>query len=538
VANSGLRNKIFRNIFIILAILIIIFTVLVSILTYRAGLDNTFAIIRQRNLAMKNYILWYFIPLRNTVGVLSENPKLKKGINITLLEREEILELYRVIKMIIPNINYVYSGYKENKSLLINDYIPPSGFDPTVRPWYTKALESHPYLSDGIPYQEIKDKSWLVSISKTITDRNGKIIGVISVDASLQNIVDKITVGDSSLKTSYSYITNRNNVIIVHRDGRFLNRMLKDVINPVPDFKQEEGEFSYVTIDGEDKIAYYNKIDELGWTLITVVNKNEVVLPLIFKIVLIFIGIISVAIILGILINNFLVKDLSSSIVSKDHSLDYSLNKEKQTQYINTEMKIITNKIQDVLNEELYSKNQQLIDMNDKLELASITDNLTGLYDRKKIMKEIERERLILEKRDNYDVSILMLDIDDFKDINDKYGFLEGDLVLKKLANFVRSLIRPTDIFGRWEGGKFVLILPETDLTYASIIAENLRIFLGKHLIVNDKNLTISIGAVQLKSDKSFDNIIKDVESMLYKAKKAGKNRVEYLKDDGNNSKF
>ncbi|HOJ50369.1 MAG TPA: diguanylate cyclase [Spirochaetota bacterium] len=538
MANSGLRNKIFRNIFIILAILIIIFTVLVSILTYRAGLDNTFAIIRQRNLAMKNYILWYFIPLRNTVGVLSENPKLKKGINITLLEREEILELYRVIKMIIPNINYVYSGYKENKSLLINDYIPPSGFDPTVRPWYTKALESHPYLSDGIPYQEIKDKSWLVSISKTITDRNGKIIGVISVDASLQNIVDKITVGDSSLKTSYSYITNRNNVIIVHRDGRFLNRMLKDVINPVPDFKQEEGEFSYVTIDGEDKIAYYNKIDELGWTLITVVNKNEVVLPLIFKIVLIFIGIISVAIILGILINNFLVKDLSSSIVSKDHSLDYSLNKEKQTQYINTEMKIITNKIQDVLNEELYSKNQQLIDMNDKLELASITDNLTGLYDRKKIMKEIERERLILEKRDNYDVSILMLDIDDFKDINDKYGFLEGDLVLKKLANFVRSLIRPTDIFGRWEGGKFVLILPETDLTYASIIAENLRIFLGKHLIVNDKNLTISIGAVQLKSDKSFDNIIKDVESMLYKAKKAGKNRVEYLKDDGNNSKF
>jgi len=73
---------------------------------------------------MKNYILWYFMPLRRTVEVFSENPIIKKGTTLTKEERKEILNLYRVAKDILPNINYVYSGY-EDKTLLINNYKPP-----------------------------------------------------------------------------------------------------------------------------------------------------------------------------------------------------------------------------------------------------------------------------------------------------------------------------------------------------------------------------------------------------------------------------
>lgn len=527
---NSLRNTIFRSIFIISGTLLVVFSIFVSVLIYKSGIDSAFAIIRQRNFAMRNYMLWYFMPLKNTVEVLSEHSDIKKGTKITTSEKQGILEFYRIVKKIIPNINYVYSGY-EDKSLFINDYTPPAGFNPTERPWYIKALESHPYVSDGIPYQEIKDKSWLVSLGKTITDNNGKIIGVLAVDASLQHLAEQIRVSDSSLKTSYSYVINRNNIVIMHHENRFLNHNLSEVIFPMPDFKEKEGSFHYSTIDGVSKIAYYHRIDELGWILITVVNKNEILLPIIFKIILMLAVVLSAAVILGIITSNTLIKNVVAPLVELESYLIDSTKKEKEIQYPDNEIGRLARAIQSITDAELYKKNQQLREMNAQLEVLSITDPLTGLYNRRKILQEIEDEKLRAE-RYVCNVSLLIFDIDHFKNINDMYGHGEGDLILKELGELIRSSIRATDVFARWGGEEFMLLLPETDLTSAVAIAEKLRVTVERHIFSNGKNITISIGVSTFIKGCSVDDFIREADDMLYRAKETGRNKVQYIKKE------
>jgi len=131
--------------------------------------------------------------------------------------------------------------------------------------------------------------------------------------------------------------------------------------------------------------------------------------------------------------------------------------------------------------------------------------------------------------RYNCNASILIFDIDHFKTINDNYGHIEGDLILKELGELIKSLIRTTDIFGRLGGEEFIILFPETNLASAAIIAEKLRKAVEEHIFTNGKNITISIGVGTFIQGTSIDDVIKEADNMLYKAKKGGRNRVEYI---------
>jgi diguanylate cyclase (GGDEF)-like protein len=297
----------------------------------------------------------------------------------------------------------------------------------------------------------------------------------------------------------------------------------------MPDFKEKEGSFHYSTIDGVSKIAYYHRIDELGWILITVVNKNEILLPIIFKIILMLSVVLSAAVILGIITSNTLIKNVVAPLVELESYLIDSTKKEKEIQYPDNEIGRLARAIQSITDAELYKKNQQLMDMNAQLEVLSITDPLTGLYNRRKILQEIEDEKLRAE-RYVCNVSILIFDIDHFKNINDMYGHGEGDLILKELGELIRSSIRATDVFARWGGEEFMLLLPETDLTSAVAIAEKLRVAVERHIFSNGKNITISIGVSTFIKGCSVDDFIREADDMLYRAKETGRNKVQYIK--------
>lgn len=528
MGKKSLKNTIFWSIFIVSGTLLIVFSLSIAVVVYKSGVDNAIAIIRQRNLAMKNYILGYFMPMRRTVEVFSENPILKKGTAITQEEKQQILNFYRTVKDVIPNINYIYSGY-EDKSLFINDYEPPEGFDPRVRPWYRKAIESHPYISDGIPYQEIKYKTWLVSISRTITDKKGKILGVLAVDTALDDVANQLRLGDRSLKTSYSYVINRKNVVIIHHEHNFLGRTLNELITPAPDFTKNEGRFEY-KISGTEKIAYYNRIDELGWILVTVVNKSEILLPLFMRIAIILGVALMAAMLSGNFISNVLIKSIVSPLVDLENYLKGNMESDSLTEqipYPDNEIGKLTQAIQGITDAELYKKNQQLMEMNTELEALSITDQLTGLFNRRKMLQEIEREKLRID-RYNCNASIIIFDIDYFKEINDTYGHIEGDTILKELGEVVKSSIRKTDILGRWGGDEFVILLPETDLQSAVYVAEKIRRTVEEHIFSMGRHVTVSIGIAMIKAYSSIEDTLKEADDMLYRAKEKGRNSVEY----------
>ena len=120
-----------------------------------------------------------------------------------------------------------------------------------------------------------------------------------------------------------------------------------------------------------------------------------------------------------------------------------------------------------------------------------------------------------------------MLDIDNFKLVNDNFGHDVGDYVLKTLAKIITNSIRETDIFARWGREEFVVLLPNTNLNEASKIAQKVRKNIENYKFDKVEKTTISLGVSEYKKNETLENLIKKCDIALYKAKENGKNRVE-----------
>ncbi|MTI65844.1 MAG: diguanylate cyclase [Firmicutes bacterium] len=172
---------------------------------------------------------------------------------------------------------------------------------------------------------------------------------------------------------------------------------------------------------------------------------------------------------------------------------------------------------------------KEMRDLNKELSKISITDPLTKVNNRRRII-EIARNEFNESKKNNQDLSLCMIDIDHFKRVNDTYGHAIGDLVLKKLANECKNIIRKVDSFGRFGGEEFIIILPETDSDSAFNIAERIRNKISNMEINNEEEkifITISIGVSTLKDETKINDLINKADKALYDAKNNGRNQVK-----------
>jgi len=161
------------------------------------------------------------------------------------------------------------------------------------------------------------------------------------------------------------------------------------------------------------------------------------------------------------------------------------------------------------------------------LELA-FTDGLTGLYNRRYIMDQIERE-LIRAQRSKVPLSLIMVDLDGLKAINDRFGHHEGDGFLKEVAGIVKVNTRASDVAVRWGGDEFMLLAPGTDSRSASKIAERIRAQVERHKIQlegDEVGITISAGIVSYPTHASaVEELLKKADEAMYNAKRGGKNQ-------------
>lgn len=170
------------------------------------------------------------------------------------------------------------------------------------------------------------------------------------------------------------------------------------------------------------------------------------------------------------------------------------------------------------------------LDLIDKLAQQANHDDLTGLANRRFLMQQARLE-LARAIRYQYPLSLLMLDIDHFKKVNDQYGHLSGDMVLKLLGKELKLFLREHDLVGRIGGEEFVMLLPETSLEEANVIAERLRLSVEKLTlpVLHEQTirLTVSIGvASATEAEQHLDKIWQTVDERLYEAKTTGRNRV------------
>lgn len=160
---------------------------------------------------------------------------------------------------------------------------------------------------------------------------------------------------------------------------------------------------------------------------------------------------------------------------------------------------------------------------------VSQIDDLTGVINRRHLV-ELGEKMFITTHAKQQDFSVLMIDVDNFKMINDKLGHKIGDKVLKEIAELANLIMRTNDCFGRFGGEEFICLLPETSATDAHDVAERLRLTIQEKVKLNkvDKQVTVSIGISSYKkqNNDSFSQLIKDADIKMYQAKSLGKNKV------------
>ena len=155
-------------------------------------------------------------------------------------------------------------------------------------------------------------------------------------------------------------------------------------------------------------------------------------------------------------------------------------------------------------------------------------DPLTGLPNRRAMLEKIDSE-MIRYKRSSKTFVFIMIDIDNFKSVNDRYGHETGDFLLKELALIFRDLTREQDMVCRWGGEEFLLLLPETDVEGGFRVAEKIRITVESRIFKFegiDFNITISSGLTDFSSLYNIHEHIKVVDDAMYQSKRSGKNRI------------
>jgi diguanylate cyclase (GGDEF)-like protein len=164
-----------------------------------------------------------------------------------------------------------------------------------------------------------------------------------------------------------------------------------------------------------------------------------------------------------------------------------------------------------------------------KIREMAIHDDLTGFYNRHHLMELIETENS-RSVRTGSVFSLVMMDIDKFKNINDTFGHQAGDNVLITFSAIIRSILRKTDFCGRYGGEEFLIVLTETDLQEAKVFAERIRACVEESFFPDlgaDSRVTVSIGIARHRNKEDVEKTISRADEAMYKAKKGGRNLVE-----------
>jgi diguanylate cyclase (GGDEF)-like protein len=161
-----------------------------------------------------------------------------------------------------------------------------------------------------------------------------------------------------------------------------------------------------------------------------------------------------------------------------------------------------------------------------KLRDLSEKDYLTMIFNRRKLFELLDSE---IEKARRYSrpLSLIIFDLDHFKEVNDSYGHLAGDSVLKATAAVVEAVIRKNDIFARYGGEEFIVLTPETALNGARSLAEKIRAAIEQNAFEHAGSITVSAGVSEFSTGDTDASFIEKADRALYDAKRKGRNRIE-----------
>lgn len=220
--------------------------------------------------------------------------------------------------------------------------------------------------------------------------------------------------------------------------------------------------------------------------------------------------------------NKALIKDLWETILSKKTWIGEIKNRKKDGTEYWLEQHIVP-QIDERDNIESFVSIGIDITAKKELEKLATIDKLTGIYNRRRFEEFLQIE-MEVAKRHSQPLSLILVDIDHFKSVNDTYGHQVGDMVLSKTTKVISQNLRKSDIFGRWGGEEFVVICPQTNKNEAFVLAEKLRVAIEKNEFEKVGHKTICLGIAELENDDNEETLVEKADKALYEAKNGGRN--------------
>lgn len=412
-----------------------------------------------------------------------------------------------------------------------------SDYDPRTRLWYKKAfsestvIKTEPYNFSnfdgiGITYAFRPEQSRNVLAVDVLTDSMGEMLNSYKfTDSSEVYLID----GNKKIYASTEADVKSDNLIadeLVTASGKLDNQdSLHYTKNTggqkyffhIRKFTAPMGDVSYLGMATPYNDAIYEFRDRGYKILYACIGTLMIMVPVIFYLVSFIVRPIA------------MLKNESDKVSKREFDKICRVHTRLiEIHQLSDSIFVMSKSIQDYqqnLEQKIEERTKELENKNIQLEKLSVTDKLTGVFNRIKLDSVLENE---VRRAERYEgaLSLIILDIDHFKTINDTYGHQTGDSVLAEFANLLKSSVRVTDTVGRWGGEEFLIICPETDGKGVFHMAESIREKIEAHNFETAGRVTASLGTATYRSKEKEKDMISRADKGLYEAKKSGRNRT------------
>ncbi|MBN2797393.1 MAG: GGDEF domain-containing protein [Clostridia bacterium] len=481
-------KKNFHMIIILLVLTIIVFiTYNVNILQNEIKENQYNALINDLRRDTTNFGLW----ISQKKSIVNTAKDICNNFSFDELRQWHTDNPYLNINNDDPSISQIYIGLADGDFITGGQWIPPDDYDPRTRTWYIEAYEAGETVVSKV-YVDRETGEKLVTISSPFY-LDDEFVGIISANVFLKTISTYLTTQITE-RNSYSYLVDEDGTIVIHTNRPYL-----------------EGQNIYTDINNAELNNYFDQVKETKDIIrMEYFYEEENIIGIVQKVD-------------G---RNWY---LAVARIDDASLFDIQVGG-KWTLLINgLSLFIILILIYMIL-----KARSELNNMNELLTTENEKDFLTGIFNRRYLNLYLES---IWNKEEHVIVSILLMDVDYFKNYNDTYGHILGDEVLTRLTDAINETIRKDDVFARFGGEEFALVLENVDQEEALKIAYKIRDAVYELNMEHNTSpfgrVTISIGSVTLMLDHHINvrDAVDCADKALYEAKASGRNKVSIYTD-------
>ncbi len=417
----------------------------------------------------------------------------------------------------------------ESAEVVASSAADPAGIE-LPEEWPAALREGRTLL--GTPYWDESFGAVATLMAVPISSANGRFLGALRAIVTFETvgqILTRLSPGESG---RIDLLTGNGRVVVasapIEGFELALARTVLESFESAPGGTRE-----YLDGEGELVVGTLSKVDRMDWSVLVHLPSAEAFEPIrrlrnttvaLLSFLLVVVG--TVAYFIGLLIVRPLARlaEGAAAVAEGDLSVDLPVTGKDEVGYLTEVFNGMVAQLR-AGRDKLDEANSVLRDQNAELERISMTDGLTSLFNRRYLMKEFDKE-IIRARRHDRPLSVLMMDVDKFKQFNDNYGHQAGDEVLMGMGRVVREATREPDVPARYGGEEFIALLPDCDINGAVEAAERIRSRLAKE-VIQGRTVTISIGAATYPGHgDSPTELIAAADEALYAAKNAGRDRV------------